>query len=125
MSTNLYPGLGQQLYQGTGANAPEPTYPLVETLEENDYSTSVAVNPHFNTVVTVVYEGTATTEPTVQLSVDPTFVNYEDVDTIPASSTGMSTWVCSIPLMGLLRIKNTSDADILKAYVQGVATNFG
>lgn len=124
MSTNLFPGLGFQLYKGTGANDPEPASPITEILEEGEYSTSLAINPHFNTVITVVYEGTATTEPTVQLSVDPTFVNYEVVDTIPASSTGMSTWVASIPLMGNIRIYNGSDADILKAYVQGVATNW-
>ncbi len=120
----LFPRVGQQVFTAAGANSPEPASPEDPTIAINSYTTSVAVNAGVQSIISVIYATTSTTEPTVQLALDPTFVDYTVLDTIPASATGLSQLIVTVPVQGLLRVQNSSDAVLDEVYIQSMVNTW-
>lgn len=123
-----HPGLGRVLtvatYPGTGAAA-LVTYPENPIIANNGYSNWEAVNDCAQVTITIVYNVAPGAVTTVEMSPDPSFDNFETVDTIPLSTEKMNTWVSTVPLMGLIRVNNTSGQQINSVYVNGqVSTTY-
>ena len=123
----LFPAQGFQLTQATydGTNPPLITYPVQPIIANGEYTDAMTVADSRATILSVVYNAApgATTE--IHISPDNTFANYFVIDTLPISANKFAEWTTLERLVGFLRIKNTSTAQINSVFIQKEVASFG